>query len=254
MTRLFFYALAVTLLVVTMHACDLLETSDPYPEGKASVRVVHVAPLASSVNYFHMEDVVFSGLSFGDVTEYADVPVGRNIDGFLDADDGDTLILRDVVASNRLNMSFFDYERNFTVFALHGGSATGNVHIRTMEVEPTPNAEGQVRLRVLHAVSGAPAVDIYLTEPGGNISAGNLFAFAIPFNNEGGSATSRPAEMPLYSVAEPGTYDVKVTAADDSAVIFSQEVTLESSRNFTMVLVPTEANDGVDRVLLLPDN
>ena len=253
MTRLFFYALAVLLLVITLHACDLLETSDPYPEGQASVRVVHIAPLASSVNYFHMEDVVVSGLNFGDITEYVDVPVGRNIDGFL-GEDGDTLIVRNAVTSNRLNMSFFDYERNFTVFALHGGSATGNVHIRTMEVEPTPNAEGQVRMRVLHAVSGAPAVDIYLTEPGGSISAGNIFAFNIPFNNDGGSATSRPAEMPLYSVAQPGTYDVKVTVADDSDVIFSQEVTLEGSRNYTVVLFPTEANDGIDRVMLLPDN
>jgi hypothetical protein len=251
MKRLFFYAFAVTLLIVTLHACDLVETSDPYPEGKASVRVVHIAPMATSVNYFHMEDVIFSGLNFGDVTEYVDVPVGRNIDGFLN-EGGDTLIAREGT-SGFLATRFFDFERNFTVFALHR-SGTGNVHIRSMEVEPTPNAEGNVRMRVLHAVSGAPAVDIYLTEPGGSISAGNQFAFNVGFNNEGGSSASLPAEMPLYSAAQPGTYEVKVTPYEDSDVIFSQEVILEGSRNYTMVLVPTEANDGIDRVLLLPDN
>ncbi|TVQ66604.1 MAG: DUF4397 domain-containing protein [Balneolaceae bacterium] len=253
MTRLFFYALAVTLLIVTIHACDLLETSDPYPEGKASVRIVHVAPMAPSVQYFHKEDVVFTGLGFGDVTEYVDVPVGRNPDGFLDAD-GDTLIFRDDLAGNFLDMRFLDYERNFTVFAIHGGAATGNVHIRSMEIEPTPNAEGQVRLRVLHAVSDAPAVDIYLTEPGGSISDENLFLLGIGFNNEGGDAATAPAEMPLYFPTDPGTYEVKLTAAESSEVIFSQEVVLDASRNYTMVIFPTEANDDVDRVMLLPDN
>lgn len=252
MTRLFLHALAVLLLVVTLHACDLLETSDPYPEGTASVRVVHIAPLASSVNYFHLEDVIFTGLNFGDITEYADVQVGRNIDGFLD-EDGDTLISREGMSGN-LGQRFFDYERNFTVFALHGPSGSGNVHIRSMEVEPTPNAEGNVRMRVLHAVSGAPAVDIYLTEPGGSISAENLFQFEIGFNNQGGSSTASPAEMPLYFAVEPGTFEVKITPFEDSNVIFSQEVTLEGSRNYTMVLFPTEENDGIDRVMLLPDN
>lgn len=253
MTRLFFYALAVTLIIVTVHACDLLETSDPYPEGKASVRIVHVAPMAPSVQYFHKEDVVFTGLGFGDVTEYVDVPVGRNPDGFLDAD-GDTLIVRDDLAGNLLDMRFLDYERNFTVFALHGGAATGNVHIRSMEVEPTPNAEGQVRMRVLHAVSGAPAVDIYLTEPGGSISGENLFLFDIGFNNDGGGFNTAPSEMPLYFPTDPGTYEVKITVAESTDVIFSQEVVLDASRNYTMVIFPNEANDGIDRVMLLPDN
>lgn len=251
MKRLFFYALAVTLLIVTLHACDLVETSDPFPDGKASVRVVHVAPSASSINYFHMEEVIFTGLNFGDVTEFVDVPVGRNIDGFLNQD-GDTLISREGM-SGFLAQRFLDYERNFTVFALHS-SGSGNVHIRSMEVEPTPSERGSARLRVLHAVSGAPAVDIYLAEPGGSISPTNILLINIGFNNEGGSATSSPAEMPLYSAAQPGTYEMKVTPSESSDVIFSQEVTLEGSRNYTMVLVPTETNDGIDRVLLLPDN
>ena len=253
MTRLFFYALAVMLIIVTIHACDLVETSDPYPEGKASVRVVHVAPMAGSIQYFHKDEFVFSGLNFGDVTEYVDVPVGRNPDGFFDAD-GDTLVFRDELAGTFLDTRFLDYERNFTVFALHGGAATGNVHIRSMEIEPTPNAEGQVRLRVLHAVSGAPSVDIYLTEPGGSISDENLFLFDIGFNNEGGDAGSTPSEMPLYFPKDPGTYEVKLTEAESSDVIFTQDVELGASRNYTMIIFPTEENDGVDRVMLLPDN
>jgi len=207
-------------------------------------------PMAPSVQYFHKDDVVITGLNFGDVTEYVDVPVGRNPDGFLDAD-GDTLIVRDVM-DGRLAKRFFDYERNFTVFALHGG--TGNVHIRSMEIEPTPNAEGKVRMRILHAVSGAPAVDIYLTEPGESISDENLFLFDIGFNNEGGDAGTAPSEMPLYFPTDPGTYEVKITVAESSDVVFSQEVELGASRNYTMVIFPTEENDGVDRVMLLPDN
>lgn len=251
MKRLFFYAFAVALLIVTLHACDLVETSDPYPEGKASLRVVHIAPTASSVSYFHREDVIFRGLNFGDVSEYVDLPVGRNMDGFLNAD-GDTLIARDAMSGN-LGMKLLDFNRNFTVFALHGGG-DGNVHIRSMEGEPTPNAEGKVRMRVLHAVSGAPEVDIYLTAPGENISADNQFQMDIGFNNDGGTAITSPAIMPLYAAVQPGPKEVKVTVSGEDAVIFSQEVTLEGSRNYTMILVPTETNDGIDRVLLLPDN
>jgi len=259
MTRLFFYALAVTLIIVTIHACDLVETSDPYPEGKASVRVVHVAPMAGSIQYFHKDEFVFSGLNFGDVTEYVDVPVGRNPDGFFDAD-GDTLVFRDELAGTFLDTRFLDYERNFTVFALHGGAATGNVHIRSMEIEPTPNAEGQVRLRVLHAVSGAPSVDIYLTAPGESISDDNLFLFDIGFNNDGGGPVNvqdeinTPSEMPLYFPTDPGTVEVKITVSESPDVIFTQEVELGASRNYTMVIFPNEDNDEVDRVLLLPDN
>ena len=276
MTRLFFYALAVMLLVITLHACDLniLEAEDPYPEGKANVRVVHIAPEAGTIKYFHGDQIpsfneVIShdpadttdegeqriynnvdALAFQHISDYVQVPVGRTPDGFLN-EDGDTLIVRDVM-DGRLAKRFFDYERNFTVFALHGG--TGNVHIRSMEIEPTPNAKGQVRMRVLHAVSGAPAVDIYLTEPGESISDENLFLFDIGFNNEGGDAGTAPSEMPLYFPSEPGTYDVKVTVSQSSDVIFSQEVVLEASRNYTMVIFPTETNDGIDRLMLLPDN
>lgn len=277
MTRLFFFALAVTLLIVTVHACDLLETSDPYPEGKANVRVVHIAPEAGTIKYFHGDQIpsfnevishdpadttdegeqrIYNNvdtLTFQHISDYVQVPVGRNPDGFLDVD-GDTLIVRDDLAGNLLDMRFLDYERNFTVFALHGGAATGNVHIRSMEIEPTPNAEGQVRMRVLHAVSGAPAVDIYLTEPGGSISGENLFLFDIGFNNDGGDADTTPSEMPLYFPTAPGTYEVKITVAESSDVIFSQEVELGASRNYTMVIFPNEANDGIDRVMLLPDN
>ncbi|MFO8029608.1 MAG: DUF4397 domain-containing protein [Cyclonatronaceae bacterium] len=255
MTRFFLYALAVTLLVVTMHACDILETDKPFPEGEASVRVVHIAPLASeSISYFHRDELLFTNLDFGDVTEYVDVPVGRNIDGFLDAD-GDTLIARDGVSSggSYLDEVFLDFTGNYTVFALHG-SGDGNVHIRSMEVEPTPNAEGNSRVRILHAVSGAPEIDVYLTEPGSDISSDNLFLFEIPFNNEGGAVDESPATLPLYSVAEPGTYEVKVTVSDDNDVIFTQEVTLEANGNYTMVFVPTETNDGIERVMLLADN
>ncbi len=253
MTRLLFYALAVLLLIVTLHACDLFEAENPYPEGKASVRVVHVAPMASSVNYFHMEEVLFSNLNFGEATEYVDIPVGRNPDGFL-SPDGDTLVARTSVSSNFLSMRFFDFERNFTIYAIHGPAGSGHVHIRSMEVEPTPNAGGNVRMRVLHAVPEVEEVDIYLTEPGAAISATNIFAFDIGFNNEGGSANSLPAEMPLYQVAQPGTHEVKVTLAEDNDVIFTQEVELGASRNYTMVLVPTAEGDAIDRVMMLADN
>ena len=253
MTRLLFYALAVLLLIVTMHACDLFEAENPYPEGSASVRVVHVAPMASSVNYFNRDDVLFSNLNFGDATEFVDIPVGRAPDGFLNPD-GDTLVARTAMTSNFLSMRFFDFERNFTIFAIHGPAGSGNVHIRSMEVEPTPNAEGNVRMRVLHAVSGADEVDIYLTEPGAAISDDNIFAFEIGFNNEGGDAGTLPAEMPLYQATAPGTYEVKVTLAEDSEVIFSQQVELGASRNYTMILVPTAEGDGIEQVMLLADN
>ncbi|MBP3193247.1 DUF4397 domain-containing protein [Natronogracilivirga saccharolytica] len=258
MTRLFLNAIAVVLLVFTLHACDIFEADNEYPDGKASVRVVNIAPEAvSPVSYFQKDEVVFTGLEFGDMTDFADVAVGRNIDGFLD-DQGDTLIVRDEMADKENDIRFFDFERSFTVFAMHGPDSTGNVRIRSMEIEDTPNREGYSRVRVLHAVSGLDVVDVYLTEPNEGIDQESLFAFDIGFNNEGGSSDpddgSAPAEMPLYSNVEPGVYNLKLTLADDTDVIFEEEVEFDESRNYTMVLYPNEDNDDIERVLLVADN
>ncbi len=258
MTRLFLYAIAVVMLVFTLHACDIFEADNEYPDGKASVRVINIAPQAdSTISYFHKNEVVFSGLEFGDMTDFTDVAVGRNIDGFMD-DQGDTLIVRDELADKENDIRFFDFERNFTVFAMHGPDSTGNVRIRSMEIEDTPNHEGYARVRVLHAVSGLDVVDIYLTEPDENIDQENLFAFDIGFNNEGGSSDdedhSAPAEMPLYSDVEPGVYNLQLTLTDDSDVIFEEEVEFGESRNYTMVLYPNAANDDIERVMLVADN
>lgn len=254
MKRLFFYALAMFFLIMTLHACDLFEAEHPYPDGKASVRVMHIAPLApESISYFHLEEVVFSNLNFGDVTDFTDVPVGRNPDGFLNAG-GDTLAVRDLMRGGNMDMRFFDFERSFTVFVMHGPAAAENVRIRSMEIEPVPNAEGKARVRILHAVSGAGSVDVYLSALNQGLDDEDLFAIDLPFNNEGGAADTAPAEMPLYAAADPGTYNIQITANNDSNVIYSESVTLDASRNYTMILYPTAENDGIDRIFLLADN
>lgn len=258
MKRSFFYVFTMLLIVLTLHSCDIFTAENEYPEGKANVRVVHIAPLAdTTIHYFHKDDIIFTNLVYGGdnptITDYQEIPIGRNPDGFLNID-GDTLIERNSVNNRANDMRFFDFKRNFTVFAMHGPGETGNVRIRSMEVEPTPNAEGLVRLRVLHAASAYGPVDIYLAQPGEPISEDNLFDFNVPFNNQGGSAVSAPAEMPLYSAEKPGTYDVKITLNNDANVIFTQQIELGASRNYTMVLYPNADNDNIARVLLLPDN
>lgn len=258
MTRSIIYVLAMIMLVAALHSCNITDAENEYPDGKASVRVVNIAPLSTSaITYINKGETIFSGIEFGDITDYADVPVGKNPDGFLD-ENGDTLIARVDIRDMENDLRFFDFERNFTVFAMHGPDSTGNVRIRSMEIEDTPNHEGYARVRVLHAVSGLDVVDIYLTEPDENIDQENLFAFDIGFNNEGGSSDdedhSAPAEMPLYSDVEPGVYNLQLTLTDDSDVIFEEEVEFGESRNYTMVLYPNAANDDIERVMLVADN
>lgn len=254
MKRLFFYALAMFFLIMTLHACDLFEAKNPYPDGKASVRVMHIAPMApEAIRYFHMEDVIFTNLNFGDVTDFTDVPVGRNPDGFLNAD-GDTLVVRDLMRGGNMDKRFFDFERSFTVFVMHGPAASENVRIRSMEIEPVPSADGKSRVRLLHAVSGAGSVDVYLSAPNQGVNVADQLFADVPFNNEGGTADSAPAEMPLYASADPGTYNIQITANNDSDVIYSESVTLDASRNYTMILYPTAENDGIEQIFLLADN
>ena len=261
MIRLFYFALAISLLVMTLHACDFIEpdTDKPFPEGMASVRVVNLAPLSTSISYFHKDQVVFNNIDFGDVTGYADVEVGYNVDGFLSAG-GDTLrARREAFRDMPDDMRFFDFERTFTVYVLHSAdSLAGYTYIRSMEIEPTPNAEGNARIRVLHAAPGVGAVDIYLASPGEEISEDNMFDEEIPFNNEGGSSAannnSAPSEMPLYTTMPAGTYNVMLTLSGETDVVFEEEVTLNSSGNYTMVLYPKEDLTGVEKVLLLNDN
>lgn len=92
----------------------------------------------------------------------------------------------------------------------------------------TPVSAGSVRLTVLHAAASAPAVDVYVTAPGGTLSG------QAPVGSFEFKGTIGPAEVAA------GDYQVRVTPAGnpDLVVFDSGSISLEAGSDLFLAAVP----------------
>ncbi|ELZ91060.1 DUF4397 domain-containing protein [Haloferax sulfurifontis] len=110
------YTVAATGVLADIAAVVLADTNRPAPYGKASVRVAHFSPDAPEVDIVVKDGpTLFSGLAFGDVSDYETVPAGTYDLQVVLSSDG-TVVLD-------LPGTTLEGGRTYSVFAI--GFATG---------------------------------------------------------------------------------------------------------------------------------
>jgi hypothetical protein len=188
----------------------ILSTAAAQEDG-ARIRVLHASPDAPAVDIFLDGQKAVTNLAFDSITDYVNVTAGaHNVKVFPAPSDGSgtPVIEADVTLSAGTD---------YTVAAVGKLSEIGPLVLTDDNKAP---AEGQVRLRFVHASPDAPAVDIY-AEGAGVVVPNAAFKDASGY-----------LDLPA------GTYNLEVRAAGTETVALDLPgITLEKGKVYTAFAV-----------------
>lgn len=176
----------------------------------ARVRVVHASPDAPAVDILVEGEPAITDVSFGEVTPYASLRAGQ-YDVEVVPGGQDAPVVIDLTGPNAVNLF---YGRDYTVVALGQLEAIEPLLLLD-DNRPLPRTKARVRF--VHAVPDAPAVDVAVQD--GPVVFGN-----IPFGGVG-DYVELPAD----------TYDLEVRpAGSPTAVLTVPGVALMGGTTYTI--------------------
>ncbi|HYZ83899.1 MAG TPA: DUF4397 domain-containing protein [Bryobacteraceae bacterium] len=204
------------------------------PAQNALVRVVHASADAPAVDVLINGEVAFEGLPFKSYTAHMPLPPGTYIVSLRRAGTTTAVYSETFLVQAGVTYTFL------TVGRLSGGQP---LHIRGVGDDLTPPPSGNVKFRVVHGASSAPAVDVYVTQPYITLAAAAPILRNVPF----GSGSD-------YFTVPAGLYQARATAANSRTVaIGSGPLSLSGGIVRTLVAIdPVETNGSFD-FLVLPD-
>jgi hypothetical protein len=178
----------------------------------ACVRLVHAAADAPPVDVYLNDAQIAQGLVFATATEYVTVPSG--------GDRGVRVAAEGTPVEEAMIDAGLDFEAGqaYEILITGGGD---DLELTITGTDLRPVAEGQARLRVIHASPDAGAIDI-----GVEGSEENLFE-AIDFR----TATD-------YLVLDAGDYQLEVRpGGEDMSVALQSDATLEEGVTYDLIAV-----------------
>jgi hypothetical protein len=197
----------------------------------ARVRVVHASPDAPNVDVLVDNAVALSDVPSLGVSDYLGVPSGGRNLKVNAAGTATTVIDADADLAEG---------GDYTVIASGLVSAIEPLVLRDDNTAP---AAGNVRVRAIHGAPSAPAVDIYVTAPGADLSLEAPVLTNVAFG-----------DVADYLEAPAGTYQVRVTPAGSKTVVIdSGPLTLASGQVRTAIAVDAAGGGAPFGLLLLED-
>lgn len=209
-------AVAATALV----GCDVFDDDDDERiiAETAELRVLHASPDAPAVNVLIDGVVQVAGADYKDGSRELSLPSGTysvQVDGLTPG--GDTTVIGPVDLTLATDVQY-------TIVA---AGDVANIAPVIVEGPGNSPAVGNVRATVVHGAPAAPAVDVYVTAPGADLSAN------APLGSFSFGGILGPVEIP------GGEYQIRVTAAGDAAaaVYDSGPVVLSSGLDLVITAV-----------------
>jgi hypothetical protein len=222
--KVFKFAVAAVILA-SVAACGGGDTDDRVGLADPTVRFVNVAPLANGVTLYRDEvaqsDATNVGFKFA--SAYFDVSLPSA-----------AWSIRTAAApvTNLGSVTFAaDRGARYTVVALP--SATGLTPLLIKDPYDKSLTSNDARFRVVNAATNAPAIDVYLTTPTGDVTT---LTPTFP-NVQFGQALPPTAGDSLYFAG--GSYRVQATTAGTKTVLFSAPVTVAANADWLLLAIPT---------------
>jgi hypothetical protein len=190
--------------IIVFSMMGVLAALPAFPQtSTAQVRVVHVSSDAPAVDILLDGNLAFQSLRYKDYTNYAAVPVGTheikvNVSGT------STTVLTTMVTLGTNAYTFYAMGK---VAPAPGGR--GLTLIGTGDNVSMPDS-ASVRVRVVHAASTAPAVDVYVTAPFAPLGDAPLLT-NVPFTF-GAASVTVPAADYQARVTPTGTTTVAINS------------------------------------------
>lgn len=215
---------------LVLAACG--ETTAPDLQLDASVRVLHAAPESPRLEVV-LESETRALLEYAEVSEPLTVQAGDRRLQLRIAGETEALINLDTL---------FESDARYTVIAAGRASDIRPIVLVDDTLPMLPDT-GETRIRVVHAAPTAGAVDIYITEPGSELSTETPVLTSVAF---GGASD--------YMVLDSRTYQVRVAAAGGSELLVDLPLlVLSSMRVLTIVIMDTMGSGPPHGIIVLSD-
>jgi hypothetical protein len=170
---------------------------------EAQIRVIHASPDAPAVNVLLDNNAAISNLDYAESSGYQVVGAGIS----------DVTVEAIIPGGNQNvisvdNLSLAKDSRN-TIIAVDN---TASIEAYVADESAATPASGEVAIAVVHASPDAPAVDVYVTAPGTDVSDPNVQpSFTFDFKDPAVDAGALPA----------GTYDITVTLSGTKTIAYN---------------------------------
>ncbi len=193
-------------------------------EGDACINVVHASPDAPNVDIYLDGQLALSNLAFGWYGGWVAVPAGEHQVQVTATGTAPETAVIDATVTVEPGMAYHI-------------AATGYLADITPQIYPvdvSPIEDGSARVRVIHTVPDAPAVDVAVT--GGDVLVPNL---AFPTAS-------------AYLTVPAGTYDLEVRVAGTEDVVLPLPGTAFDAGTVYDVFAIGSVADGILTVLVIP--
>lgn len=200
----------------------------------ARVRVVHASPDAPPVDIWVDGAKVLERLPYREYSEYLALPAGRH--------------QVQVAVSGTMNIvlqatSDLAGGTDYTAMAVGFAGKSPALELMLLTDDNTEPANGNMRVRVIHAAASAPAVDVYVTTPFETLDGKTPVLRSVPFKGVSG-----------YLEAPYGTFQGRVTAAGTKTVaIDSGRLSTWNKVVRTIVALDNPSGGAPFSLLLLSD-
>ncbi|GAJ75473.1 hypothetical protein JCM18905_1237 [Vibrio sp. JCM 18905] len=203
----------------------------------SNLQAVHASSDAPLANVWINDKSSLTGVDYGMGSGYMKLREGINsiqVDVQLPGDETAT-----VIPKTELDL---DSDLNYNVFVV--GDADGSPNpveplVVTRSADSMADANS-LDVQVVHAASGVPAVDLYVTEPGGAD-----LASATPLMNLAYKASTDVLNIPA------GEYQVRLAVGGDSVAFDSGAISLAANSNLTIAAISTGDSNSTSPVKLL---
>ncbi|HHF2881465.1 TPA: DUF4397 domain-containing protein [Vibrio diabolicus] len=201
----------------------------------SNLQAVHASSDAPLANVWINDKSSLTGVDYGMGSGYMKLREGMNsiqVDVLLPGDETAT-----VIPKTELDL---DSDLNYNVFVV--GDADGSPNpveplVVTRSADSMADANS-LDVQVVHAASGVPAVDLYVTEPGADLAS------ATPLMNLAYKASTDVLNIPA------GEYQVRL-AVGDSVAFDSGTISLAANSNLTIAAISTGDSNSTSPVKLL---
>ncbi|WP_440871747.1 DUF4397 domain-containing protein [Vibrio diabolicus] len=201
----------------------------------SNLQAVHASSDAPLANVLINDKSSLTGVDYGMGSGYMKLREGMNsiqVDVQLPGDETAT-----VIPKTELDL---DSDLNYNVFVV--GDADGSPNpveplVVTRSADSMADANS-LDVQVVHAASGVPAVDLYVTEPGADLAS------ATPLMNLAYKASTDVLNIPA------GEYQVRL-AVGDSVAFDSGTISLAANSNLTIAAISTGDSNSTSPVKLL---
>lgn len=206
------------------------ETTAPELTLDAGVRVVHAAPETAELDVY-VEDELRTVLDYAEVSNRFTVGAGeRRVELRLSGETAALIDLRQDLESGG----------RYTILAAGGA---GDIQPILLQDDPAPADTGETRVRFVHAAPTAGPLDVYIGEPGTELTEQSALLTNVAFG-----------ESSPYLDLESGTYRVRATAAGTLTLVIDQPLlVLSSNRVITIVAMDTEGSGPPHGLIALGD-